>query len=486
MNTPENNPNGQVRRRPSFRWRYFLYAGLVLLIFIGALSFGASRSGDESLWAHLLEVTERYIPSSISTTFNTLTDDPTERLIGMDEDRINILLLGIGGRGHEGANLTDTILIASYKPSTKEVSMMSIPRDLIIPIPGHGWRKINNLYSIAEYNDPGTGGDYTKQIISQIFGIQIPYYTRIDFQGFVELIDLIGGIDVQVPRTLSDYQYPIPGREEYPEDQRYEHLVVEEGLQHLDGTTALKYVRSRHAIGEEGSDFARAARQQLVMQAVLDKLLSFNTLLRPTRIKKIYDNVEEHVDTNLSLEHMSAFAALVRDYLTEKKPPATIVLSDAKDGPLQAANYNGAFVLEPKVQDFRELKFIAEHMFEPDLKFTRPTEEESTLPRVSLEKPVASSEEATIEILNGTFVNGLARAMQQKLEELDYEVASIGNSANQDYSQTIIYDLSGGKFPGTLDFLAANFTDNITSQIPLGVTSQADFLMIIGLDLAYE
>lgn len=404
----------------------------------------------------------------------------------MDQDRINILLLGIGGKGHDGANLTDTILVASYKPSTKEVAMLSIPRDLIIPIPGYGWRKINNLYSLAEYNDPGTGGDYAKQIISQIFGIQIPYYARIDFQGFEELVDLLGGVDVNVPRTLSDYQYPIEGHEDYPENQRYEHLVVEAGQQHLDGSTALKYVRSRHASGVEGSDFARAARQQLVMKAVLDKLFSFNTLLRPTKIKKIYSNVEEHIDTNLAFEDMAAFGGLAKDYFGEKKEPINTVLDNAKDGPLQEANYDGAFVLEPKVQDFSELKFIATHMFEPDLKFTRPTEAETALPRVTIEKPVPSKEKATIEIQNGTFVNGLARAMQTKLEDLDYTVQGVGNAEKQDFEKTIIYDLSNGKYPATADFLAANFTDNITTQIPLGVSSKADFLMIIGLDLAYQ
>lgn len=486
MNTPEINQNRQGRRRLSIRWRYFLYVGLILLILAGALTIGAIRSGDESLWSNLINATERYIPSSFSSTFGTLTEDPTERLTGIDQDRVNILLLGIGGKGHEGANLTDTIIVASYKPSTKEVSMLSIPRDLIVPIPGYGWRKINNLYSLAEYNDPGTGGDYTKQVISQIFGLQIPYYARIDFQGFVELIDLIGGVDVEVPRTLSDRQYPVPGREDYPEDQRYEHLLVEAGLQHLDGNTALKYVRSRHASGEEGSDFARAARQQLVMKAVLDKLLSFNTLLRPTKIKKIYNNVESHVDTNLSLDHMAAFASLVREYFSEKKEPLNVVLSDALGGPLQAANYNGAFVLEPKVSDFSELKFIAEHMFEPNLTFIRPSEEESALPKVTIEKPVPSKDKATIEIQNGTFVNGLARAMQAKLVELEYEIPAVGNATTQDYTTTIIYDLSDGKYPTTLDFLAANFTDNITSQIPLGVSSTADFLMILGLDLAYQ
>jgi len=361
---------------------------------------------------------------------------------------------------------------------------MSIPRDLIIPIPGYGWRKINHLYALAEYNDVGTGGDYSKQIISQIFGQQTPYYIRIDFDGFIEIIDLIGGVDVNVPRTLSDYQYPIAGREDYPEDQRYEHLYIEAGEHRFDGETALKYVRSRHAAGQEGSDFARADRQQLIMEAVMDKLLSISTFLRPGKINKIIGNIEDNLDSNLSFEEMVAFAKLAKTYKDESKPVKSIVLDNRDNGPLQAANYNGAFVLEPKVEDFSELKFIAANIFIPEMKFERPSEP-SGLPRVTLENPVQDKEGANIEIQNGTFVSGLARANQEKLEELGYTISKIGNSDDQSYQETIIYDLSDGAFQATLDFLAGNYTDNISTYVPLGIASSADILLILGLDAAY-
>jgi LCP family protein required for cell wall assembly len=475
-------PQASKRRR---WWKWLLYPGLIGLIFFVALAIGA-RSSSESLWEYLRDASKRYISPTLSLTspLGALTSDPENSLIGAQEDRINVLLLGIGGRGHEGSNLTDTIIVASYKPSTKEVAMLSIPRDLIVPIPGHGWRKINNLYALAEYNDTGTGGDYSKQIISQIFDLQIPYYLRIDFAGFTELIDLVGGIDVNVPRTLSDTQYPIPGREEAPEDQRYEHLYIEEGQQHLDGETALKYVRSRHAQGLEGSDFARAARQQLVVEALMDKVFSLNTLLRPSKIKKIESNISEHIDTNLDFDQLTAFAKLAAGYLEEKKPIISRVLSDAQDGPLQAANYGGAFVLEPKVEDFSELKFIADNIFQPEMVYERASED-TGLPRIVLENPVEAKETATLEIQNGTFVNGLARATQDKLTSLGYEIAAVSNAPTQDVTQTIIYDFSEGQFPATLDFLAGNYTDNITDKIPLGISSSADFLIVLGLDAAY-
>ena len=381
-------------------------------------------------------------------------------------------------------SLTDTIIVASYQPSTNQASMLSIPRDMIVPIPGYGWRKINHVYALAEYNDKGTGGDYAKQIVSQIFGLQIPYYIRIDFRGFEELIDLVGGVDVEVPNTLSDYQYPIPGREEYPADQRYEHLYIEVGPQHFDGNTALKYVRSRHAAGAEGSDFARAARQQLIMDALTKKILSFSTLTRPGKIKKIINNVQENIDTNLSLDEFVAFGKIARDYDKETNPVINRVLDNSAGGPLQAANYNGAYVLEAKVEDFSELKFIASNIFNAEQNFERPTEP-SGLPRVSLENPVESKEDATIEIQNGTFVNGLARANEEKLESLGYDVIRIGNSEKQDYTQTVIYKTTDADFPSTLDFLAGNYSDNVSNALPLGISTEADILIILGLDVAY-
>lgn len=464
-------------------WKFIVYPAIVLAVFLFVLGIRVSSS-DESFWeyfsTHYLRPTLS-IPSSLTA----LTASADQTLVGAQQDRINVLLLGIGGIGHDGPHLTDTIIVASVKPSTNEVSMMSIPRDLLVPIPGYGWRKVNNLYALAEYNDQGTGGDYAKQIISQIFDVQIPYFLRIDFNGFEDLVDLVGGIEVHVPKTLSDSQYPIPGREEYPEEERYEHLYIEAGQQHFDGATALKYVRSRHGINGEASDFARAQRQQLVIEALMKKVFSLETLLRPSKIKKIQANLEDNIDTNLTLEELTAFAKLAGEYLKENKPIINRVLSDANDGPLQSANYSGAFVLEPRVEDFSELKFIAANIFSPDLVYQRPEEEESGLPRVVLQSEVEAKDDASVEIQNGTFVNGLARATQEKLEDLGYDIIAIGNAESRDYDRSIIYDFSDGEYADTLNFLAANYTDNITNQIPLGLTSSADFLIILGLDAAY-
>lgn len=481
---------GKKKRRQHPRWRYFIYLLIILGILLVTFTVKASVSGDESIWSHLAMVNEKYIKPTFSfgSTLAALTASAEDTLKGMDEDRVNVLLLGIGGRGHDGGSLTDTIIVASYQPSTNHIAMMSIPRDLSVPIPGYGWRKINAVYALAEYNEPGTGGPIAAQAIGEIFDIEIPYYLRIDFAGFEEVVDLVGGVDVIVPNTLSDYQYPIPGREDYPDDQRYEHVYIEEGAQHFDGDTALKYVRSRHGINGEGSDFARAARQQIVIEALTDKIISFSTLLRPGKIKKIIANVEENIDMNLTLEDIVAFAKLAKGYLDQENTsgPNNVVLDNQIDGPLRAANYNGAFVLEPRVGDFSELQFIANNIFDPEAVFDSPipTHKPAT-PTVEFTTRTEANEDATIEILNGTFVQGLAGANRSELESLGYDVVKVGNTTQQDEAETIIYDLSDGKFPATIDFLSKNYTENITNKIPLGISSEADILIVLGLDVAF-
>src|SRR5690606_21979364 len=143
-------PQAPAKRRRS-RWRYFFYLVLFCALFVLSLTIQSSIVSDDSasVWSQLVDASERYIKPKFGfgDTLSAFTSDAQDVLSGMDEDRVNVLLMGIGGKGHDGANLTDTIMIASYKPSTNQAALLSIPRDLLIPIPGYGWRKINNLYA---------------------------------------------------------------------------------------------------------------------------------------------------------------------------------------------------------------------------------------------------------------------------------------------------------------------------------------------------
>ncbi|HUD44168.1 MAG TPA: LCP family protein [Patescibacteria group bacterium] len=291
--------------------------------------------------------------------------------------RITILLLGIGGGTHDGPLLTDTMIFASVDPNSNQMDLVSIPRDL--------WnsdisQKINATYALAEQNKTGSGLQAAKSEVSKVVGEPITYGFRIDFGGFVKAVDAIGGLDVNVARTLDDYKYPIDGSEDdtcgFTQQQvtdlsaqiatgsassedsfpcRYKHLHVDPGLQHMDGETALEFVRSRHALGSEGSDFARSARQQLVIEAFRNKLLSTQTLLDPVKMLNLYSILKSSIDTDISQDEIPDFIKLAQQMKTAQIHSFVI---DYTNDPTDEGNFliqgdpslfNGAYVLMPRV-----------------------------------------------------------------------------------------------------------------------------------------
>lgn len=228
-----------------------------------------------------------------------------------DNGRTNILLLGIGDAGHDGPNLTDTMIVASIKPaSPSAVFLISVPRDIYLDSLNG---KINSAYALD-------GLASASAAVTEVTGLSIHYGIRVDFSAFEKIIDILGGLDVNVQNGFDDYQYPIDGKEtdpcsgDPPFACRYEHLHFVAGPQHLDGATALKFVRSRHAEGDEGNDFARSKRQQLVIKAVQTKIFSNETLLNPKKILSIYNELKSHLDTNFDLSHPDELFKLALKY----------------------------------------------------------------------------------------------------------------------------------------------------------------------------
>lgn len=242
-------------------------------------------------------------PTRAPNTSPTPTPDP--------EAPFNVLLLGHGGANHSGGELTDTMIVAHIVPKKKKVTFISIPRDLWVAIPTKGesvsYSKINAAYAVGlddrKYPDKqdiykglAGGGELAKYAVSKVIGQEVRYFASIDFSGFERAIDALGGIDVTVPRTFDDHFYPIKGEEDntcgYSAEElavihqkysgfaleqqftcRYEKLHFDKGVTHMDGVTALKFVRSRHS-DTDGGDFARSQRQQAVLSAVREKALS--------------------------------------------------------------------------------------------------------------------------------------------------------------------------------------------------------------------
>jgi len=212
------------------------------------------------------------------------------------KDRTNILLLGVGGGRHPGADLTDSMMLISVNLTTGDTVLISLPRDVWVESLS---AKLNTAYHFGEEKKVGGGLVLAKSAVSEIINQPVHYAVLLDFSGFEQAIDTIGGVNINIPRSFIDEKYPIPGKEDVqPESERYEKLEFLSGEQHMDGTTALKYVRSRNAQGEEGTDYARAQRQQRVILAFKDNLFSPKTLLNPSKLKKLHRIFKNSVKTD--------------------------------------------------------------------------------------------------------------------------------------------------------------------------------------------
>jgi len=202
----------------------------------------------------------------------------------------------------------------------------------------------------------------SRNVCESILDIPIHYTFRIDFEGFRKAVDLIGGIDVNVENAFDDYMYPREGYENAPNQaDRYLHVHFEAGTQHLDGTKALEYVRSRYALGVEGSDFARAKRQQKVILAARDKALSLSWMDSPNQIKEAFTTFGEMVQTDAPLSDFPLFLSLVKKLdLTQVKTYILGSLSQTEDNELlynpPLEQFGGAWVLIPKKGDWSEIQ----------------------------------------------------------------------------------------------------------------------------------
>jgi len=419
-----------------------------------------------------------------------------EPLKGEEKDRINVLLLGIGGGDHAGGTLTDTIMVASIKPSTKQVALLSLPRDLVVKIysdpKSKYWegKKINYAYELG-------GIDLSVAKVEEVTGLKMHYYVLMDFGGFIKLIDDVGGIEVDAPNKFTGYYHitdcggtcqDTDGGPYYMDDGDGPYCVFkfQKGMQKMNGETALRFARIRKvayndpkADYNEGSDFARSKRQQKIMEAFKKRALSTSTLANPVKITNLMNDLGDHLRTNLELGEMAKLAMMIKEIDNSEITNTTI--DDSVEGPLvgMIAPDTGAYVLVPKAGDynFSEIKKIAKNVF--NIKKEEIVEEKAT----------AEEEKAAIIILNGTSVVGLADTTSKELDALNLIVSEIGN-APMPAETTLIYDLTE-KNPKTLESLktelsAETATDNFTTIYPnanLNIEG-VDFIVILGQDKA--
>lgn len=274
-------------------------------------------------------------------------------------ERVNVLLLGFGGAGHDGGYLTDTLQVMSFEPKSGTITLISVPRDLWIQVPqyqGRGgyWGRINEAYSVGigqvDRNDPDVsyarhdaGGQLAMKAVSQVLGIPIDYWISLDFVGFRRFIDAIGGVDVNVERAFTDTEYP--NNDDAAIDPSYRTVHFDAGWQHMDGETAIVFARSRHA-PEDGSDFGRSRRQQLLMSAVKDKVVSVETI---PKLFGILDALEGHLRMSFSFTEAKDLLGWGQEQARSKRQFAIktggIDASNLVDG---ATSSGGASILLPR------------------------------------------------------------------------------------------------------------------------------------------
>lgn len=391
------------------------------------------------------------------------------RLTGYSDDRINILLLGIGGPGHDGPFLTDTIIIASVKPSTGQIALISIPRDMQIEIPGKGWWKANHAASFG-MQDGGNGPAYAAKVISDTIDIDLPYYAQVDFQAFSEIIDFVGGVAVNVERSFADEMFPTTGG-------GYQTVTFKTGEQDMNGETALKFVRSRHGSNGEASDFARAKRQQKVIFALKKKIMSASTLANPIRINKIIESLQKHISTNLQFADIMYLLKLSRKVNTEQV--ITAVLDNSANGFLEAGTgEGGAYVLRPKTGNYKEIRKYIDEIFTVGKTTINDTPKQSLPPSESKFPP------ANIEVQNGTWTAGLAARMRKRLEDRGIIITAIGNSEVRPQPKSAIYNLSDKDLLDQMQILQNELQFPIKKDLPseIKIATSTEILVLIGED----
>lgn len=390
--------------------------------------------------------------TSILQQFGEMIFAPSEKLNGEENGRINILLLGVGGEEHNGGNLTDTIMIASIDPKENEAALLSVPRDLYVQIPNTNTNtKINAVKSFGDNNKKRDGVELLKQVIKEISGMNMDYYVELNFKGFMDIIDGLGGIDVYLDESINDPVYP-------DFENGYDPFYISKGHHHLDGATALKVARSRHS---KMGDFDRIKRQQMIVKASKQKIYEKYSKLDITAFKDIVVSLGDNLRTDIQPKEIPRFYKIVKNIQNHKISAATI---DTKNY-LDRSYMDLGYTLSTKSGNYEEIKSLSANIFKVDL-----TEEN---------KELIKKEGANIEIRNGTGTLDLANKVAGDLEELGYRIINSTNINSPDFNGVLIYDNSKNLKPITSKFLKEKFAAAI-EVLPVSESTRADFVIILG------
>jgi len=386
-------------------------------------------------------------------------------LKGEGDGRINILVLGIGGIGHEAPDLTDTIMVASIDPVSHKTALLSIPRDLWVTVPGHGSMKINAVYETGKYKylgkqDPSNtdqkaveaGFALADKTIEDVIGIPIHYHTLVNFRAFQQAVDTVGGISVNVPERLYD---PTMAWQNGGNP-----ILAEAGQQQFNGTKALMYVRSRYTT----SDFARSQRQRAVIVALQQKIFTLGTFSDPLKLTQLMDAFGNNVVADLSISDLTRLYQLTKD--VDPNTIQSVGLTDPPNNYVTTGMIGNQSVVLPRAGqgNYADIRSYV---------------------RNTLKDGYLAKENAKVLILNGTDTAGAATEASTILKSYGYNVIGAADAPTKSYAKTTIVDLTKGKKPYTAQYLKKRYSvDKTVTKLPDSTiqTQNADFVIILGAD----
>ncbi len=356
--------------------------------------------------------------------------------INIPSHYLNIVLLGSDKRPNSGAWRTDSMIVVSVDLENNIVRLLSIPRDLWVYIPGHGYNRINTADLWGELARKGGGPDRVKQTIYYNLGIPVHYYVRVDFQGFMEIIDTVGGVDVDVDCPLPD-------------------INLSAGMQHMDGKQALRYARSRKST----NDFDRGRRQRKVLMALWEQGLSLDLI---PKLPSLWRTMAGSFQTDLPLDQVINLA-----YVGTQLKPQRILTRAIGSKQVQGwITPQGAAVLLPR-QD--RIKEQLDNFYAP-----RDLED--------LDK----TEKVRLQILNGTQRSQVAQLAAAALRWEGYQVARTGGADRRDYarSQILVYngDMESGMDIAKRLSVPDSAVQDLTGTEQPDPANPADIIVILGND----
>jgi len=449
-------------KRPSRKRRWLKRIFLILAVgLVGALGFLAYRFYDA----------QRQILSGGGLAPAVCDPNvPPERLSVEGDSRINVLVVGIGGAEHAaGPNLSDTIMLVSIDPINHTASLLSVPRDLWVRIPGNGQNKINAVYPYGLIASKAKNANEARKAglqaletaLKTVIGVPIHYNVLVDFAALRQSVNAVGGIDIDVPKELAVYERLW----DEGTGRRYT-LDVEAGPSHFDGTRALFFSRSRYT--SPRGDFDRTERQKLVMVALKDKIFTAGTFSNPVKLLQLLDSLGNNVYTDFDTE---AVKCLYRQI--SQIPSANIDSLDMATPPndlLTTGGVGNISVVRPKAG-----------LFEYD--------EIQAYVRKSLPDGFLAKENAPVAVYNGTAIAGLATKQGDILKSYGYNVMAVDSAPTlTNPTKTVVVDLTKGVDKYTKHYLQERYGASAVTKMPAGTgitpPPGTHFVIILGSDVS--